>query len=48
MGAEELRKNLNLKTKGSKQSNISKEVQELMDPDHFKGLLSSKLYKVID
>lgn len=48
MNADELRKKLNLNPKGSQQSNISKEVHELMNPDHFKGLLRSKLCKVID
>lgn len=48
MNAEELRKKLNLKPKGSQQSNISKEVHEIMNPDHFKGLLRSRLTKVID
>lgn len=48
MNADELRKKLNLKPKGSQQSNISKEVHEIMNPNHFKGLLRSRLTKVID
>ena len=47
MNADELRKKLNLETKGSQQSNMSKEVHELRNPDHFEGLLRSKLNKVI-